>query len=194
MHYSEMSSYGRTAIEYLGSGAWSDVYREIDNPDRVITFTSMRDKSKECIAVLPEMLHVPYIRKLPVTELADARGMRVGVLAYETRYYADIPRVGKLMRQANALEDLIDESGMNRPYTVYYGTAEYWSHVLERMPTFRKQFDVSRSLLDAAMAIIKSCADCNPGGILLDIKQENMGQDTHGNLVLRDLIFLSEER
>jgi hypothetical protein len=175
----------------IGKGKFSTAYR-VDNTDIVYILTKTQndtanDNTKEIYTHI-ESIHVPYMSTVDT----EVYMPRIGFCnVYESRYYAPLTAASKIAwRDYNALKKawnhIFDESRelLHRNDMLYAICGNFIAYL-------EKNQIVSAELI-RALELIESWSSAFGPNFLFEFSPRNLKVDSHGNLILLDIVFFSE--
>lgn len=187
-----LTPHGEIPIEYLSSGSFAVVYREVEPTGRVFAVVGADNHDKDIATVAhqvdPTNPHLPAVYPLGSTP--------TGRKVYEMPYYEPFHFIAP--RDALALDAF--ERCASDAYYELIGDEELLEY---RRPTSREKAalalecaersaEVSPRMLDAIRGLLEA-ASLYPGSYAFDLPARNVASDEHGNLVLLDVLAQDDE-
>lgn len=168
-------------VKMINKGAFSKVYRSLDDSSIVFILTGLDCYDKEIYAHVGESTHIPYIECIDDEYYHLGKWYRVYKTTYSETLTNKYPELMKLSRKMQKIKFNVLLSRKCR-YESDYAIA--CQDIVEAM---REDQSIPLSVVDDLESLLSWAVNCD-GKLHLEFNQANLAV-VNGNLILRDVIF-----
>lgn len=176
--------YNNENVTRIGAGQFAVAYRSDENPDNVYLFVKDTELARECVMQVSRQNEDsnPHLPLMTIVEQAEKTNV------YLTRYSDKLTK--KKYPQAWEIAKRLRLHKENSRWQ----TPSNW-HILcaDIIEKARNDSAIPDSIVEA-LEHIESWASAYGSDYMFEFPARNLGVDSNGNLVLRDILFFASER
>lgn len=179
----------------IGKGEFCTAWRSIDTPQNVYLICKEGDNVKEVLKQIQDTPHIPMMQYVD-----SYYHCGIDYTIWKTEYSEKLTAKHKdAWKIAKILRETWDNTPWTKPYPFYGSTRserqewlDLWHDRVRRFIDTIEQDDRIPATIHSALACVYSWACAYGPNFLFEFPNRNLGIDSNGNLVLRDILFFRD--